>query len=215
MIFFEDRSLPTTNSLTITGQVVFFWHHSRCGRDWMALRRTEEVHGKARGLDTQPPLAVLATLLEGQTEAARAVGEALPSIADASDLAARKLLAGGRLVYAAAGSSGLMALADALELPGTFGIPRARVVILLAGGAATLADLTGGAEDDEELAAGDIAAANVGPDDCVIAVSASGSTPYALAALKAAQDAGAATIAMANNSGAALFNAADVRIHLP
>src|SRR5690348_7090473 len=110
----------------------------------MALRRTEEVHGKARGLDTEPPLAVLKTLVEAQVEAASAVKEALPALAAASELAARQLSAGGRLVYAAAGSSGLMALADALELPGTFGIARERIVMLFAGGAASLQDLAGG-----------------------------------------------------------------------
>jgi N-acetylmuramic acid 6-phosphate etherase len=181
----------------------------------MALRRTEELHGKSRGLDMQPPLAVLATLAEAQIEAAIAVKEALPALADASELAARQLSSGGRLVYAAAGSSGLMALADGLELPGTFGIPRERIVILVAGGAASLRDLAGGPEDDEELARADIASAGVEARDCVIAVSASGSTPYALAALAAARAAGARTIAIANNARAPLFEAADVAVHLP
>jgi N-acetylmuramic acid 6-phosphate etherase len=181
----------------------------------MALRRTEELHGKARGLDMQPPLAVLATLTEAQIEAAIAVREALPALADASELAAGQLSSGGRLVYAAAGSSGLMALADGLELPGTFGIPRERIVILVAGGAASLQDLAGGPEDDEELARADIASAGVAGRDCVIAVSASGSTPYALAALAAARAAGARTIAIANNARAPLFDAADVAVHLP
>ncbi len=60
----------------------------------------------------------------------------------------KRLAGGGRLAYAAAGSSGLMALADALELPGTYGIPRERIVILFAGGAAALHDLAGAPEDD-------------------------------------------------------------------
>ncbi|MGN6470680.1 MAG: N-acetylmuramic acid 6-phosphate etherase [Rhizobiaceae bacterium] len=181
----------------------------------MALRRTEEVHGKARGLDTQPPLAVLKTLVEAQVEAASAVKEALPALAAASELAARQLSAGGRLVYAAAGSSGLMALADALELPGTFGIARERIVMLFAGGAASLQDLAGGPEDDEQLAAADVASAHVGAADCVIAVSASGSTPYALAALRAARASGGRTIGIANNADAPLFALSDVPVHLP
>jgi len=181
----------------------------------MALRRTEEVHGKARGLDTQPPLAVLKTLVEAQVEAASAVREALPALAAASELAARQLSAGGRLVYAAAGSSGLMALADALELPGTFGIARERIVMLFAGGAASLQDLAGGPEDDEQLAAADVASAHVGAADCVIAVSASGSTPYALAALRSARASGARTIGIANNADAPLFALSDVPVHLP
>ena len=90
------------------------------------------------------------------------------------------LAGGGRLAYAAAGSSGLMALADALEIPGTFGIARDRIEILLAEGAANLLDFPAGPEDDETQAARDVANAGIGKGDCLIALSASGTTPYAV-----------------------------------
>ena len=109
------------------------------------------------------------------------------SIAEAAARAAQVLAGGGRLAYAAAGSSGLMALADALELPGTFGIARDRIEILLAEGAANLLDLPAGPEDDETQAARDVADAGIGKGDCLIALSASGSTPYAVAALQGGQ----------------------------
>ena len=69
-------------------------------------------------------------------------------IAEAAAIVAECLASGGRLAYAAAGSSGLMALADALELPGTYGIPRDRIVMLFAGGAEALNNLAGAPEDD-------------------------------------------------------------------
>jgi len=127
---------------------------------------------------------------------------------------AGKLGAGGRLVYAAAGSSGLMALADALELPGTFGIERGRILILIAGGEQALRDLAGAPEDDAAGAAASVRGTGIGPGDCLIALSASGSTPYALGALEAAAQLGCATVAVANNSGAPLLEKADVAILL-
>ena len=180
----------------------------------MAAGRTEGRHDQARGLDERQPVDALKVLADGQKAAAAVVDAALGDLAAAARLAADALLSGGRLVYAGAGSSGLMAMADALELPGTYGIAHDRIVILLAGGAASLVDLAGGYEDDRDLAASDAAAAGVGSRDCVICVSASGSTPYALAIAAHAKEKGARVVAMANNPGAALFGEADVAILL-
>jgi N-acetylmuramic acid 6-phosphate etherase len=180
----------------------------------MAAGRTEGRHEQAEGLDERSPVDVLRVLADGQKAAAAAVDGALADIAAAARLAADALVAGGRLVYAGAGSSGLMAMADALELPGTYGITRDRIVILLAGGAASLVDLPGGYEDDRDLAASDARSANIGPLDCVIAVSASGSTPYALAVADYARAQGASVVGVANNPGAVLFEGADVSILL-
>ena len=149
--------------------------------------KTEERHDKAAGLDLARPEVALRLLASGQQAAAKAVDGAIESIAVAAEIAAGVLSSGGRLVYAGAGSSGLMAMADALELPGTYGIAHDKIVVLLAGGAASLTDLAGGYEDDVELAHADVAKAGVGAGDCLVAISASGSTPYARAALAEAR----------------------------
>ncbi|MBW8908427.1 MAG: N-acetylmuramic acid 6-phosphate etherase [Mesorhizobium sp.] len=180
----------------------------------MAETRTEALHQNAEGLDVQTPDAILSFLANAQIEAAKAVHGAIPAIAAAADLIARQLRTGGRLAYAAAGSSGLMAVADALELPGTFGIARDRIAILIAGGDEAFRTLAGGPEDDTEEASAAVVAANIGSGDCLIAISASGSTPYAVQALNDARSRGAATIAVANNRGAPLFKQADVAILL-
>ena len=176
----------------------------------MSATRTELTHASADGFDTRPPQEALA-----QTEAARAVQEAVPDIAEAAQLAARCLSEGGRLIYAAAGSSGLMALADALELPGTYGLSHDRIKVLLAGGPEALTKMEGGPEDDGDAARAAIAEAGVGPGDCVIALTASGYTPYPMAAVEAARAAGASTIGISNNRGAPLFDKVDVAICLP
>jgi N-acetylmuramic acid 6-phosphate etherase len=180
----------------------------------MAVKRTEQQHPRAGGLDLQPPEAVLRFLAEAQIEAAGAVLGAIDAIAEAAEIAAATLRSGGRLAYAAAGSSGLMALADALELPGTFGIPRDRIVVLLAGGVEALNNLAGAPEDDGEQAKRDVADAGLSEGDCLIALSASGSTPYAVAALEQAQRRKLKTIAIANNPDTPIIKLADAGIVL-
>jgi len=176
--------------------------------------RTEQVHSRAKGLDLQSPETVLSLLADAQIDAATAVRAAIPAIAKAAASTADCLAKGGRLGYAGAGSSGLMAIADALELPGTYGIARDRIKILIAGGNAALSDLAGAPEDDIAQAALDVKNAGIGAGDCLIAISASGSTPYAVAALNAAKEAGAKTIAFANNAGAPMLALADIAVLL-
>lgn len=181
----------------------------------MSATRTEMTHASASGFDTRAPEEALAILAIAQAEAARVVQEAVPEIAKAAQLAADCITGGGRLVYVAAGSSGLMALADALEIPGTYGLARDRIKVLLAGGLAALTDMEGSPEDDVDAARAAIAEAGVGKGDCVIALTASGYTPYPMAAVDAARAAGARTIGISNNSGAPLFDRVDVAICLP
>lgn len=178
----------------------------------MALRRTEEQHPDAGGLDLKAPLEVSRLLADAQLAAAGAVLGAVGPLSDAAAIVADTLRGGGRLAYAAAGSSALMALADALELPGTFGIAPERVVVLIAGGQAALSHLAGGPEDDPDEARHAIGKAELGAGDCLIAISASGSTPYAVAALAEARRRGMPTIAIANNAATPLVEGADIGI---
>ena len=174
---------------------------------------TETLHDRARGLDTLPPLEIAAVLAEAQHQAAAVAGQALPGICAGAARMAETIRRGGRLVYAAAGSSALMAAADAMELGGTFAIPPAQVRILMAGGLPQGAEMPGATEDDT---AGLVEAlADLGPADTVIAVSASGTTPYTLAAARIAQARGAAVIGIANNPGSALLLEARLPVCLP
>lgn len=180
----------------------------------MPLRNTEQQNDLSSGLDLCRPAEILSVLHDGQVAASNSVASAIPDIETAAQAAAKAIASGGRLVYAAAGSSALMALADGLELSGTFGIPREQVVILVAGGPAALSVLAGGPEDDTEQAAADIENAGLTGSDCAIFLSASGTTPYALSALEAAKRLGATTIGIANNSGTPLLQRSDIPIYL-
>jgi len=181
----------------------------------MAERQTEMRHARAEGFDQLPEVEALTILAQGQVAAAEAVSGAIPEIARGAALMAATIANGGRLIYAAAGSSGLMALADALELPGTYGIQREQISIMFAGGAAALTDMVGGPEDDANTARAEIAQIGVRSGDCIIAVTASGSTPYPMAAVAAAREAGAKCIGIANNAASPLFELVEVAICLP
>lgn len=180
----------------------------------MSATKTEMTHAHAAGFDTLPASEALSILAQAQVEAAKVVQQAAPQIAAAAELAATSISGGHRLIYAAAGSSGLMALADALEIPGTYGIARDRIKVLLAGGVAALTDMEGATEDDADAARAELAAVGVGPGDCVIALTASGYTPYPMAAVEAARAAGASTVGLSNNRGAPLFGKVDVAVCL-
>ena len=151
-------------------------------------------------------------MLRSQHAALRAVEQAASQIAEAAEVVAYALRDGRVLNYAAAGSSGLMALADGCELPGTFGIPSEKIRIHMAGGIPHDGHMPGHTEDDAESAAE--AMKNVSYGDVVIALSASGTTPYALSVAKAARAAKAKVIGIANNPDTPLLKSADVPICL-
>ncbi len=179
----------------------------------MALPLTEAVLTDVSSIDTMPDVAVLARVLAGQKAALAAVDAAMVPIARAAVLMADAIRGEGCLIYAAAGSSALMAVADGLELGGTFGIDASRISLLMAGGLPIDAAMPGHTEDDVDEAK--IAAQGIGSGDVVIAVTASGNTPYAIEISRLAKVVGAHTIGIANNANAPLFDTSDVAIYLP
>ena len=170
---------------------------------------TETVDPRYTDVDRWPTLSVVETMLEGQLAAIAALKDQIGAIAAAAEAAAARMHKGGRLVYAGAGTSGRLAVQDGVELTPTYNWPSDRLVFLVAGGMGALMRSVEGAEDNVEAAREEVAAAEVGPNDVLIAVAASGRTPYAVAALEAAGARGALTIAIANNPGTPLLAAAD------
>lgn len=180
----------------------------------MAERQTEQLHPLGKGLHAQSASAILSAVLCAQEGALARLHASLPALEQAAEAAAAALIAGGKLAYAGAGSSGLMALADCLELAGTFGIPRSQTPMLFAGGAAALISMTGGVEDDAAQAVEDVRQAGIGPGDVVLCLAASGSTPYTLAVAEYARSLGARVIGLANTPDARLFATSDLKVFL-
>jgi N-acetylmuramic acid 6-phosphate etherase len=169
---------------------------------------TEEVAPRFADLDAWPLASAMEAMWEGQLAAVAAVGRALPAITAATDAARQALRDRGRLIYVGAGSSGRLAILDGAELKPTFGWPDGRLHFIVAGGEAAFAASVEGAEDDVADAVKRIEAARLSESDVVVALSASGTTPFTEAALRAAGGAGAVTIGVANNPGTALLASA-------
>lgn len=170
---------------------------------------TETADPRFADVERWPTLSAVEAMLEGQLAAIAALKGQTDSIASAADAAAARLRKGGRMVYVGAGTSGRLAVQDGVELVPTYNWPPERLVFLLAGGTEAMTRSVEGAEDDAGKARAELLEASVGPDDVLISVAASGRTPYAVAALEAAREQGALTIAIANNPSTPLLSAAD------
>ena len=165
---------------------------------------TEARDPSAADLDLQSTAQLVALMNEADAGVPTAVARAADTIAAAIDAVVERLAAGGRLVYVGAGTSGRLAVVDAAECESTFAVPPGRVVALIAGGAAATATAQEEAEDDREAGTKAIHALGVDSADAVVGLSASGRTPYVVAALDAAQEAGATTVAIVSVEGSEL-----------
>ncbi len=171
--------------------------------------RTEELSPRFEDLDAWPSLEAVHAMFEGQLSAVAAVRQALPDIVTAGEAAARRLVEGGRIVYAGAGTSGRIGVQDGAELSPTFDWPEDRVVFAIAGGERALKASAEGAEDDRGGAKRALASLAIGARDVAIGLAASGATPYTVEFLQGARERGALTIAVANNLGAPLLASAE------
>jgi N-acetylmuramic acid 6-phosphate etherase len=145
-------------------------------------------------LDLRSTADLVGLINDADATVAGAVRGASTALAAAIDAIVQRLERGGRLVYVGAGSSGRLAHVDAAECPPTFGVPDDLVLALVAGGTDSLAVAQEAAEDDAGAGAADVASAGIGPADAVVALSASGRTPYVLGAVRAAAGTGALTV---------------------
>jgi N-acetylmuramic acid 6-phosphate etherase len=170
--------------------------------------KTESADKRFVDLDAWPLADALAAMWQGQVRAVAAVRPALPAIAVAVAAAAEALGARGRLVYVGAGTSGRVAAQDGSELPPTFDWPARRVVFAMAGGSRAFLRSVEGAEDDAQAGARTMRRLRVKAGDVVVGVAASGTTPFTVAALRAARARKAVTIALACNPETPLLAAA-------
>jgi N-acetylmuramic acid 6-phosphate etherase len=175
---------------------------------------TERASPRFSDIDLWEPGDILEALIEGQMAAVAAVRPALAAIQAAAAAIEMRLRQDGRLVYAGAGTSGRLAVQDGAELIPTFNWPQDRLLLLMAGGKDALLRSAEGAEDEIEQAARLVQHHLIGPADVVIAVAASGTTPFTLGCLRNAKRRGAITVGIANNRSAPLLEEADYPIWL-
>ncbi|MER6434788.1 MULTISPECIES: N-acetylmuramic acid 6-phosphate etherase [unclassified Streptomyces] len=175
---------------------------------------TEAFRPELSEIDRLPTLEIAKLMNTEDATVPAAVAERLPLIAAAIDGIAERMSRGGRLIYAGAGTAGRLGILDASECPPTFNTDPSEVVGLIAGGPGAMVTSVEGAEDSRELAAADLDALSLTPDDTVVGISASGRTPYAVGAVEHARTRGALTVGLSCNAGSALAAAAEHGIEI-
>ena len=159
---------------------------------------------------------LVALLLDAEARVVPTLRRALPELAKAAGILADAIAADGRLVFAGAGTSGRLAAAEAAELPGTFGLAASRCCAVIAGADAVAigAVIGDAAEDDAESGAAGIQRLGLTASDVVVAVAASGRTPFTVAAATQARASGTAVVAVVNAAGTPLAELADATLEL-
>jgi len=175
-------------------------------------RRTEHRNTASKNLDRMTAIEIVQLMNREDRKVAAAVTRELPAIARAVDAIVKAIRDGGRLIYVGAGSSGRMAVLDAAECPPTFGTSPELVQALIAGGRPAVTGAVEGAEDSVANAQTDLRAKKLTPRDIVVGITASGTTPYVLAALQYARAHGATTVAMTVNPRTPVARLANILI---
>ena len=173
---------------------------------------TEARNPRTLDLDQLPPRSLLTRILEEDATVPAAVLGALPQLERASNALLATLQGGGRWFNLGAGTSGRLGALDAAEIPPTYELDPERVQALIAGGAKALLRAVESAEDNAAAAARDLSARNFSANDALLALSASGQTPYALAAVEFARELGATTIGITCAAHSPLATAVDIAI---
>ena len=163
---------------------------------------TEQRNPDTVRIDEVSTLAMLQMINNEDKKIAACVERHLPEIAAAIDATAEKFAAGGRIVYCGAGTSGRMGFMDSAECPPTYGIPKDRVVSLIAGGLAAINQAKEDAEDHPEYGMADLKAIHFTVGDVLVGLAASGRTPYVVGAMEYANALGAVTLSVTCNESA-------------
>ncbi|WP_252314630.1 N-acetylmuramic acid 6-phosphate etherase [Sinobaca sp. H24] len=158
--------------------------------------KTETRNAKTTYIDELPITDIMTLINEEDAVVPLALSRALPALSKIAEHISSAFTEGGRLIYIGAGTSGRIGVLDASECPPTYGTDPSQVVGIIAGGNNALTDALEGAEDDEQAGREDIQHISITSKDIIVALAASGRTPYTLAAMKAAKEIGALTAAI-------------------
>lgn len=175
----------------------------------MAFERITESDSVYRHLEKMSVSEILQAINHEDQSVAQAVAKALPAIEVLITVVADKMLAGGRLFYIGAGTSGRLGILDASECPPTFGVPEGLVTGIIAGGEKAITSAVEGAEDDIEQGWKDLQQYNINNKDVVVGIAASGTTPYVIGALEQCRLRQISTGSISCNAGAPVSAVSD------
>jgi N-acetylmuramic acid 6-phosphate etherase len=165
------------------------------------IERITEQPSRHDALEQKSTLELLQGINAEDRTVAEAVEKVIPAIADLAEAVTERMKRGGRLFYLGAGTSGRLGIVDASECPPTFGVAHGLVIGLIAGGDTAIRKAVEFAEDDSEQGWKDLQEHHIGPDDTVVGIAASGTTPYVIGALEACNAHGILTAAITCNPG--------------
>ena len=165
-----------------------------------------------RRIDQVSTLEMVTLINQEDQKVAQAIEKVLPQIAAAIDAAAERFKKGGRLIYCGAGTSGRLGALDAIELTPTYSVSPERAFGILAGGEKAMYQAIEGAEDSKELSIEDLTQHQLTARDVVIAIAASGRTPYAVSAIEYGKKVGALTISVTCNNQSPMNQLAEIGI---
>ena len=180
----------------------------------MKFRQVTEENSLYDNLEQQPVRDLLRDINREDHRVADAVEACLPQVEAFVVRALPRIQQGGRLFYIGAGTSGRLGVLDASEIPPTFGMPEDTVIGIIAGGEKALRHAVEQAEDHPEEGWKDVLAYRPTEKDCLIGISASGTTPYVLGAIAGARKHGLLTAGICSNPDSPLSEAADISIEI-
>ncbi|EKG8796374.1 N-acetylmuramic acid 6-phosphate etherase [Enterococcus faecalis] len=173
---------------------------------------TEARNEATKKIDQVSTLEMVTLINQEDQKVPQAIEKVLPQIAAAIDAAAERFKKGGRLIYCGAGTSGRLGALDAIELTPTYSVSPERAFGILAGGEKAMYQAIEGAEDSKELAIEDLTQHQLTAQDVVIAIAASGRTPYAVSAIEYGKKVGALTISVTCNNQSPMNQLAEIGI---
>jgi len=180
----------------------------------MAFEKITEQNSLHNDLDKKGIRQLLVEMNEEDKKVPFAVEKAIPQIEQLVEKLVEKMKIGGRLFYIGAGTSGRLGVLDASEIPPTFGMPPHLVIGIIAGGDTALRNAVEFAEDDIEQGWEDLKRHNITPIDTVVGITASGTAPYVIGALRKARENGILTASIACNPDSPVSQEADIKIEL-
>jgi N-acetylmuramic acid 6-phosphate etherase len=173
------------------------------------MKKTTESASRYSHLEKMSTSELLGNINREDQTVALAIEKELTAIELFVDACFERMKSGGRLFYIGAGTSGRLGIVDASECPPTFGVPHGLVVGLIAGGDTAIRKAVEFAEDDIEQGWIDLKALDITPNDTLVGIAASGTTPYVLGAIEKAKEFGVLTGGISCNPGSPLSNAVD------
>ena len=180
----------------------------------MAFEKITESVSSYRHLEKMSVAELLQHINKEDATVPAAVEKVIPSIEALVHVITDKMLMGGRLFYIGAGTSGRLGIVDASECPPTYGVPYGLVIGIIAGGQKAITEAIEFAEDDNEQGWKDLQVYNVNPNDVVIGIAASGTTPYVIGALEKCRQNNIVTGSISCNPEAPVSKAADFPIEV-